>query len=334
MIRRAMAAAVAAFVLAMLAGCIPAPESAPAGPLNGPGAGGGSARSAGKPLLPAYQTTRLLDPGTARDLGVEGNGAPGSLTPAARFAAGVGRRPDIVGQYLAWKSPFPADAVTREWAYGALAYFAWEPYGTTVHAIAAGRSDGYLSAFAQAVRTLNLPVAISFGQEMNGFWYPWGTRATSPADFVAAWRRIHRLFAAAGATNVIWVWNPNVIFPVPQVRLRPYYPGDAYVGWVGVTGYFATTGPQSYTTLYQPTFTEIRAFTRRPFLIAETSIESGPGEVACAHQLLATVRHRGVLGLIWFDYNKNGVDWRAESRPILRAALSREIAALPLARVN
>jgi beta-mannanase len=55
------------------------------------------------------------------------------------------------------------------------------------------------------VRTLNLPIAVSFGHEMNGNWYPWGTAHTTAAQFVAAWRHIHDLFARVGATNVIWV---------------------------------------------------------------------------------------------------------------------------------
>ena len=131
---------------------------------------------------------------------------------------------------------------------------AWEPYDTTAQAIANGQSDAYITKFADAVRALNLPVAISFGHEMNGNWYPWGTDQTSAPAFVAAWRHIHNLFVQAGASNVIWVWNPNIINPVPQVQLQPYWPGDAYVDWVGITGYFpprarrpspASTSPRS-----------------------------------------------------------------------------------------
>jgi hypothetical protein len=33
---------------------------------------------------------------------------------------------------------------------------------------------------------------------------------------------------------------------------------------------------------------------------------------------------------MWFDYNKGGVDWRVESRPILRAAMASDIARLLL----
>ena len=76
---------------------------------------------------------------------------------------------------------------------------------------------------------------------------------------------------------------------MPQVQLKPYYPGDAYVDWVGITGYFSTTGAQTYATLYKSTITEIQAFTRKPFLIAETSVETGPAEEMCAKHLVSAV---------------------------------------------
>ncbi len=175
-----------------------------------------------------------------------------------------------------------------------------------------------------------------FGHEMNGNWYPWGTTHTTPADFVAAWRRIHDLFSQAGASNVIWVWNPNDIFPVPQVQLKPYYPGNAYVDWIGVTGYFATTGPHTFGQLYAPTIAEVRSFTGKPFIIAETSIETGPSEVLCARQLIlrTVMAHPRILGLIWFDYDKNQVDWRVESRPIIESAVRSDLRRLPLFAVR
>ena len=81
---------------------------------------------------------------------------------------------------MAWGKPFDTQAVTNAWSYGALYYMAWEPFGVSVQSIAAGRSDGYITRVAQAVRALNLPVAISFGHEMNGNWYPWGTSQDHP----------------------------------------------------------------------------------------------------------------------------------------------------------
>ena len=224
-------------------------------------------------------------------------------------------RPNLIGEYISWNDLMDTQGAINAWSYGALYYMVWEPYGTTVAAIADGRSDSYITKFARQVRSLNQPVAISFGHEFNGFWYPWGTTGTTAAQFVAAWRLIHRLFAAADAKNVIWVWNPNVISGEPQLDLSAYYPGDAYVNWVGVTGYFSTTGPDTFDTLYGPTMQEIRGFTTKPFLIAETSVETGPDEAAAAQNLVSGVAQQSdVLGFIWFNYLKAGVDWRLQSR--------------------
>ncbi len=88
-------------------------------------------------------------------------------------------------------------------------------------------------------------------------------------------RHVHDLFDQEGATQVIWVWSPNVINPVPTVRLKPYWPGEEYVDWVGVIGYYARTGPSTFSTLYGPTTTQIRAFTKKPAIIAETAAEAG-----------------------------------------------------------
>jgi glycosyl hydrolase family 26 len=275
-----------------------------------------------------YNMSGLLDPTGGKFFGVEAEGAP-SLAPVNAFATSVGKRPDLVGQYLAWGSAFDARAVAAAWSYGALYYIAWEPYDTSCQAIADGQDDAYITRFANAIRKLNLPVAISFGHEMNGNWYPWGTSDTSASEFVAAWRHIHNLFVQAGASNVIWVWNPNIINPVPQVQLQPYWPGDAYVDWVGITGYFPTSGPETFASLYDPTIAEIKKFTTKPMIIAETSVETGPSETEAVHSLITGVkRHPNVLGFIWFDFDKDGVDWQLESRPTVRAAMATDIARL------
>jgi mannan endo-1,4-beta-mannosidase len=312
----------------VLSGCRSLTSGGASGP-GGPGAAGAS--SASPPSDLPYDISGLLAPTSGKFLGVEANGVPGSLAPVRSFAASVGRKPNVIGQYIGWRTAFDARAAASAWSYGALYYIVWEPYGTSAGTIAAGHSDAYITQFGRAVRALNLPVVISFGHEMNGNWYPWGVGQTSAADFVAAWRHIHNLFTAAGASNVIWLWNPNVISALPQVQLQPYYPGDAYVDWVGVTGYFATTGSHSFKGLYGATMSEIRRFTAKPFIIAETAVETGPAETASVRSLFSGIAHRSrVLGLVWFDYDKAGVNWRVESRPVVQAAISKDLARLRL----
>ena len=72
---------------------------------------------------------------------------------------------------------------------------------------------------------------------MNGNWNSWGTRpGNSSADYVAMWRHVVSIFRAAGASNVRWVWSPN-IYASRSTTTRPfaaYYPGNAWVDDVGL----------------------------------------------------------------------------------------------------
>jgi mannan endo-1,4-beta-mannosidase len=281
----------------------------------------------GRPVVPIAS---LIHP-AGKFLGVEVPGAPDSLNPVISVAAGIGRNPNLIGQYVQWNAPFDAAAAARSVSYGALYYAAWEPFDTSVQSIAQGTSDAYITSFAKAVRAFGDPIALSFGHEMNGDWYPWGTKQTTAASFVAAWRHIHDLFAKAGADNVIWIWNPNIISPMPNVQLKPYWPGSAYVDWVGITGYFATTGPHTFDGLYGQTMAEIRQFTTKPFIIAETAVETGPSDEVSVLNLVSGVQQRSdVLGFIWFNYDKNGVDWTVDGRPAVRAAIAGSVAGMKL----
>jgi mannan endo-1,4-beta-mannosidase len=329
--RRILAVIASSAVAAVaLAGCglaNPAPaadvSSAPAGqPSSSPQPG------------PINMSLLRDPPSGSKYFGVEADGAPDSLGPVRAFAGLAGRAPDLIGQYVTWGASFDAQAARSAWSYGALYYLAWEPFSTTVAAIADGASNAYITRFAEDVKAAGIPVALSFGHEMNGNWYPWGTTDTTPASFVAAWRLMHALFAAAGATNVIWVWNPNVISAASEA-LKPYYPGDSYVDWIGLTGYFPMSGPTTFAQLFGPTMTEIRQFTSKPFIVAETAVQTGPSEVGCVRSLVSGVKHhRDVLGLVWFEYNKAGVNWSLVSRPPVRAALAAGIAKLSLVDVG
>ncbi|MBR7828737.1 hypothetical protein KDK95_20680 [Actinospica sp. MGRD01-02] len=292
----------------------PAPLWTGAGQVQAKGSAGSTAG-----LKPAYDVSPLLQPGK-KYLGVEINGAPESLTPAKQFASWVGTKPDIIGHYVAWGTSFDTSAASNAWSYGALDFVVWEPWNTALAKIASGASDTYVKAFAASVRSLDVPIALSFGHEFNGNWYPWGTTGTTAAEFVAAWQHIHKIFTDEGATNVIWIWDPNDIYPVSSVHLADYYPGDAYVDWVGVTGYWTQDGPNTYSSLYLPTLTEVRGFTKKPFIIAETAVESGSHELESLTQLFDAVeQHSDIVGFVWYDFDKGG-DWRIENRPTLLGA--------------
>jgi len=100
--------------------------------------------------------------------------------------------------------------------------------------VASGRSDAYLRSLADEVRALGHPVLLRYAYEMDGDanagW------VHSGRDYVAAWRHVHNLFEKAGA-KAAWVWAPNAsAFDQPS-KVERYWPGDAYVDWIGADAY-------------------------------------------------------------------------------------------------
>jgi mannan endo-1,4-beta-mannosidase len=275
--------------------------------------GGGGAGPTPTPRPPAYDITPLLRPAN-KYLGVAIDGSPPKMAPIEAFADRVGKPPNLVTIYASFADGFAANEVRQVYAYGALAAIRWEPFNVKLADIAAGRQDDYITTFAAAIRKVNAPIVLTFGHEMNGDWYPWG-RKNKAADFVAAWQHIYRLFAQVDATNVIWTWTPNVINPMPGVKLKPFYPGDAYVDWVGMDGYYTRKGQKTFRTLFEPTLDQVRAFTKKPVLIVETAAEPGDNRPDQIADLFGGVaKDPDLLGFVWFDNNGSG-KWNIDKDP-------------------
>ena len=236
-------------------------------------------------------------------LGVYTNGAPTSYGGVSSFTSATGARPDVVMYYSGWFVPFPTAFATTVASNGAVPLVQMNPDRINVAEIAAGRYDGYLSSYAEAVRAYRHPVIVSFGHEMNGNWYSWGYRHTSPATFVAAWRHIVTLFRALGARNVTWLWTVNIINNTQRGRIPPparWWPGSSYVTWVGIDGYYLKPNWQ-FAPLFGPTIGKVHTLTSAPILIAETGAVPAAGQPTKITDLFAGIRLYGLLGFVWYN---------------------------------
>jgi mannan endo-1,4-beta-mannosidase len=248
-----------------------------------------------------------------RYLGVYERGFPSSYTGVTTFTAVTGVRPDVLMYYSAWQKPFQVDFATTAAEHGAVPLVQINPTGVSLAAIASGQYDSYLSAYAEAVRSYRRPVILSFGHEMNGDWYSWSYRHTSPAVFVAAWRHIVKLFRGLGVRNVTWLWTINIIDRLGGISSpAAWWPGSSYVTWVGIDGYYFSPS-EMFASLFGPTIVAVRALTHDPILISETGAAPATGQSAKIADLFAGVRLYGLLGFVWFDA-KDIKDWRL-SRP-------------------
>ncbi len=288
------------------------------------GAGRPGTNSAAGPV--AQQNGRLALPTrTGSYLGLYPDGVPSSYSSARSFTAATGVRPNVVSYYSGWLEPFQASFAGTAARSGAVPLVQIDPDRVSIAAIAAGRYDVYLRSYAAAVHRYGHPVILSFGHEMNGYWYSWADTHTAPATFVAAWRHIVNVFRAAGTRNVTWLWTINVFWSQAGVSApRPWWPGGSYVTWVGVDGYYYSTAT-SFSSLFGPTIASVRGWTKKPILIAETSATPAAGQPAKIADLFAGIRLYRLLGFVWFD-NETNRDWRLISPAAItafrRAALS------------
>jgi mannan endo-1,4-beta-mannosidase len=242
-------------------------------------------------------------------LGVYTPGVPGSYAGLTAFTSATGIRPRVVVYYSAWLEPFQAGFAAAAARHGAVPLVQIEPTHVSLAAIASGQYDSYLGAYAADVRGYRRPVILSFGHEMNGPWYPWGHGHTSPAVFVAAWRHIVTLFRAHGADNVTWLWTINVLDTSRRVvPPAPWWPGQSYVTWVGIDGYYYNSAA-TFGGLFGPAIAAARALTRDPILISETGVAPAADQATRIPNLFAGVRADRLLGLVWFDADGSR-DWR------------------------
>jgi len=144
--------------------------------------------------------------------------------------------------------------------------------------------------------------------------------AGTPAQYVAAWRRAHDLFAQQGATNVVWVWCPNS-GAFSDGTADQWYPGDAYVDWVCADGYnWAPAQSWAQWRSFADTFAPFHAWgmaRNKPMMVGETGVqERAIGEKAAwfrAAQADLPTKLPGIAAILYFD-SDTIYPWWTDSR--------------------
>jgi len=267
------------------------------------------ARPHGSAVLPAVPLAR-------RVIGVYEPNDPGSYGQVRHFAKVTGVKPGLVVYYSNWGMPFEDAFAEEVQRHGGKPLVQIDPRGVALAAIADGQQDSYLRSYAVQVRAYGGAVVISFGQEMNGPWYPWGSGHIAPAVFVAAWRHIVRLFRAEGARNVTWLWDVNCNFRGSD-PISLWWPGRRYVNWAGVDCYYNRFS-NTFDSLFGSTITDIRQLTGGPVVIGETAADPAAGQSAKIASLFAGILQYKLIGFVWFDQAQHGgfnhQDWRLDDK--------------------
>lgn len=223
------------------------------------------------------------------------------------------------GRMTSWRNEYagPLDRVRKAGALSLIKFSVQDANYDANHKIAGlkqiatGTFDAYFEEAAAAVKDFGGPVFISINHEMNGTWYPYsegypGSGVTA-ADFIAAWRHVVDIFHAKGADNAAFVWSPNVpdVGPVPFTK---YYPGDAYVDWVGAS-FYSGNPMENLDTIYR-TYAA-----KKPIFITEWATgedkskyyQGYPGDAKWVDMFFKTLatRYPRVKAISWFQWDKS-----------------------------
>jgi hypothetical protein len=184
--------------------------------------------------------------------------------------------------------------------------------------------EAHITQWFQQAAAYGRPFYLALDPEMNGGWYNWSTLAggsqnlnhNTPAEFVSMWRYLYNLSVQQGATNITWVWAPNVD---NNNQFSPYsenYPGDAFVDWTGLRAWNKGTGGLSFDTLISISYNRLLQLSPNKPISLNTigTTELGSiNKVDWLNGMFASLpsKYPKIKNFIWFnwrtDVNDNGI---------------------------
>jgi Glycosyl hydrolase family 26 len=288
-----------------------------------------------------------------------GTDAPWDMNAAAIFEQLVGKGMSLIEFSSSWqdcsRNPcrpyrFPTEAMDNIRGHGSIPVFSWgsessprasaEQPTFTLSRVIDGTYDSYIAQFATEARNWAHPFFLRFDWEMNGNWFPWyeGVNGNAPGQFVAAWRHVHDIFTAVGATNATWVWCPyaDTEKQLKAEHLKSLYPGDAYVDWTCLDGYNWGRNPvnprpwRSFSEIFGPAYELVtkKIAPRKPLIVGEFATSPNGGHKALwIKKMFETLprKYPRVRALIYFNTVDRGVDWPLETSPSAATAFAKGI---------
>ncbi len=212
----------------------------------------------------------------------------------------LGREERIAHVFYGWYDTLPSkiDGMPDD----AVPLVSWR--GTNYNEILSGKADEVITRAARRLRAFDRPVLLRWGWEMNGNWFAWGAskNGNNPRGYIDCWKYLRKVFKEEGADNVAWVWSVNWNSHPNKSwnQYQSYYPGDAHVDWVGISGYNLQN--ESPETLYDRLYKGFA--TRKPMMITELgSVDRGGNSKGdWIAKLTAYVEKRpNICGVVWFD---------------------------------
>lgn len=267
-------------------------------------------------------TPSKIAPSTGALFGSTGDGSMSVIKERETY---FGRKFDIDHDFIRWDDVFPTERQIWDIQNGRIPMISWSrTYSSKINN---GVYDTLIRTRAKALKGLGKPVLLRWA------WEPtvkrWRDKSGTPSAYISAWRRLHKLFAAVGATNVEWIWCMTAM-DFKTGDAKKWYPGDAYVDWVATDGYSWYPVKQTKSDKWR-TFSEIfSAFYSvaskmgKPLMIAEYGVQEDPNRPGRKadwvndHRSVLKNKFTRIKAVVYFDNKTSNkgrptFDWRMDT---------------------
>lgn len=242
-----------------------------------------------------------------------------NISDLDNFESLVGKRVDIYAYFSDWETDFPSHLKTKIGGAGKTLLIFWEPsFG--YDNINSGDKDDYVKSFAADANAYGFPVIMAPFAEPNLNEEAWGyaQNGNTAKKFKEAWIRTRDLFAGVKNVKFGLAYNFVSIPDIPGNRYADYYPGAAYVDYVGVDGFNFGDPWQTFGEVFDGPMKTLATFNKPIYIFSLGSI-AGTGKAAWITDGLGdeVKRYKNVVGWVWFHDNKvedgRWIDWRVNS---------------------
>jgi hypothetical protein len=248
-------------------------------------------------------TSTVPSPATALQWGAYVGDGSNSLSS---FESLVGAKVGMLADFEDWSSGnFPSYYASAVGAAGKTLVIFWEPQ-YNFDTIISGKEDAAIAQFAAAAKTYGYPVILAPFDEMNLNENTWGAYqgTNTPAKLIQAWQHVYSFFAADTNVKFAWVVN-NVSIPDTTANsIASYYPGSAYVDYVGMDGFNFGNPTQSFGQIFDSGIAQIEGYGKLIYIFSTASVGYS-GKAAWITEGLGThvKTYPNIAGWIWFNQN-------------------------------
>lgn len=236
------------------------------------------------------------------------------------FERTVDANPDYLATFVHWGNHDGAlPAYVKQYAYEkdrTLVLF-WEASDYVVGGtdqpeyayrnILAGNWDTYITDFKNQLREYEGPVILIPFSELNGDWTPWsGTEnGNTPEESILAYRYLHDRMNDLPNVSFGWAVNSTSFPNTPANAIERYYPGDAYVDYVGVDGFNMGTPWQTFGEIFDTPLTTLAQY-NKPTLVFSFGSAPGPRKASWLKTALTVdlPKHPHVVAWVYFNQDK------------------------------